>query len=148
MKKDLRNKVKIGTVNDRTLRDDNDQKSEVLNFYTRRDENCDVKFRMRVVVELTDKQGQTYFAGLTEGHKGAGDLFTGEEKWEFKIPHGELEKPKLTAYAIQSGFLHNGEFVPIAEDLDDVDSAEEIKDRTTTRIDMKCTYHHAEFYTD
>jgi len=84
---------------------------------------------------------------LTNPHKGGGKYFTGEEDWEFEIPHGKMEKPKITAYAIQSGVMHNNKFLPITEDLDDVDSAEEITNRNNSkRLNMKCTKHRAYYW--
>lgn len=151
LKKELKNTVKIGTVQNNTIRDGNNEKTEQFLFYTNRDENCDKTFKMRVTIELTDDRGKgdVYYASLTQPHSGAGEDFTGEERWAFEIPHGNMNKPKVTAYAIQSGVIHNKEFTPIAEDLDNVDRAEEITERENTqRIDMKCTYHHAQYYTN
>lgn len=146
LKEELEDKVAIGSVEDNTVKNDAGEKMEVIRFYTNRDENCDTRFRMRVTVEIEDKEGNTYFASLTEPHTGSGDDFTGKEKWEFEIPHGDLKRPKLSAYAIQSGVRHNGTFIPIAEEMDDVDSEEEIRERSSNRIDMKCSTHLTYYY--
>jgi hypothetical protein len=146
IKEQLKNKVKIRTVTDDTIRNENDEKSECLKFYTQRDPYCDVVFKLRVTVELTDKEGRTYSARCIERHNGSGEWFTGDEEWEFQIPHGNLQKPKLTAYAIQSGLLRDGEFIPIAESLYKADAAEEILERAVSQLNIKRTRYRSIHY--
>jgi len=134
--------VKIISINEDTVRGDDDSKSEVIKFSTYQDENDDaLNFRMRITVELKDKSKKTYFAQMARGQGALDSEYTGEDNWEFKIPHGDLERPKISAYAIQYGILCEGEFIPVVEEFDDVDSAEEITVRTTTRIDIQSTKH-------
>jgi len=144
LKKELKNKVRIGTIVDETIAKDNGEKFEQIRFHTYRTRHCDAKFKLRVIVELTDNRGKgdPCYATLTLPHHGSGTRFAGEEEWEFEVPHGKMEKPKITAYAIQSGVMHNKTFIPVAEELDDVDSAEEIIERENTQeIEMECAKH-------
>lgn len=138
----LQKSVKILSINEDTVRADDDSKSEAIKFSTYQDENDDaLNFRMRITVELTDKNKKTYFAQMARGQGALHEEYTGEDNWEFQIPHGDLERPKVTAYAIQYGVLCDGEFIPLAEEFDDVKSADEITARTTNRIDIKSTWH-------
>ncbi len=138
----LEGRIKIGTVNDTTIKNDNDEKVTVLKFHTYQDERDKLNYRMRVTIELTDKRGKgdCYFAQLSCKQRTPPLEYTGETDWEFQLPHGDLEKVKLTAWAVQYGFLEGRIFVPVAEKFDDVDRAEEITERTKTRIDgLRCT---------
>jgi len=146
LKKEIESKVKIGTINDKTLSDRNDNETEQIYFSTYLTRKCDTKFSLRVTVELTDKRGKgdVYFAALTQPQIIVNAITspTGREDWAFEIPHGKMENPKITAYAIQSGIQRNGRFIPLFEELDDVDSAEEITERENTKkIEMECTGH-------
>ena len=138
-REELDGRIKIGSVNDSTIKNDADEKVTVLKFYTCQDERDKLNYRMRVTIELTDNRGKggSYFAQLSCKQPTIPDEYTGETTWEFHLPHGALEKCKLTAYAVQYGFLEGDVFVPVDEKFDDVDSAEEITDRTTTRIEGK-----------
>jgi len=144
----LERTVKIGSISDDTLRGDDGEKSEILKFYTYQNEDDAYNFRMRVTLEITDKSKNTYFASLNR-ERGAVDVeYTGEDNWQFALPHGELEKPKLTAYAVQYGILNDGKFIVLAEEFDDVDTQEELTERTTTRADKKLTATHNYSYRD
>ncbi|MBI9019993.1 MAG: hypothetical protein JEZ10_01890 [Verrucomicrobia bacterium] len=138
----LQQSVKIGSVNSDTIRGDDDTKSEQIKFFTYQDENDDaLNFQMRITAELTDKSKKTYFAQITRGQGELHEDYTGEDNWRFQVPHGDLNRPKLTAYVIQYGVLCEGEFVPLAEAFDGADSADEITARSTTRVDIKSTWH-------
>ncbi len=147
----LEGRIKIGTVSDNTIRNDDGGKVESLKFHTNQDERDKLHYQIRVTIELTDNRGKgdRYFAQISERAKSYPLEFTGEIDWEFQLPHGDLEKPKMTAYAVEYGFFEDGVFVPVAEELDDVDSADEITDRTTTRLEglrrTECTRWFREY---
>ncbi len=142
----LQKRVKILSVNDETVRGDDDEKSEAIKFSTYQDEHDDaLNFRMRITVELTDRSKKTYFAQMARAQGAVDSEYTGEDNWEFQIPHGDLERPKLTAYSIQYGILYEGEFIVLVEETDDVDSADEITARNTERVDIKSTKHTYSF---
>lgn len=145
----LRDKVKIAGVNDSTEKGDDDVKMEVLKFYTYQDEDSadEFKFRVHVVVELEDKKDNTYFA-MAEKYQGEVDSeYTGEDTWEFKVKHGDLNRPKLSAYAIRYGIVVKGKdgksvFKVLAEEYDDVDTLDELKERTTTQAESNTAIFH------
>lgn len=143
LKEDLSARTKIGTVNSDTLRGDGGKKSEVFKFGTYQDERKrDFNFRMRVTVQMTDKTENTCYAQINR-EQGPVDLeYTGEDNWEFHIPHGEMDKPKVTAYAIQYGILQDGIFVPIVEKLENVDSVEQITAKSACRVEFAKTLHY------
>ena len=142
LQEDLSSRTKIGTVNDTTLRD-NDKKFEVLKCSTNQDpRKKDLNFRMRVTVELTDKAENTCWAQINREQGPVDKEYTGEDVWEFRIPHGEMEKPKVTAYAVQYGILKDGEFIPVAEKFSKVDTVEEITSKSANRIEFSQTLHY------
>ena len=126
--------VKMGTIKDSTIRNDEDEKIEVLKFFTYQDEHHEFDFRMRVTVELTEKAGDRYFAQIEKKQGKVHAEYTGEDQWEFHIPYVDLVRPKLTAYVIQYGILLDGAFLVLAEDLDDAESAGEIEARCPVRL--------------
>ncbi len=148
LKDDRDGQVRIGTVNDDTIRTDDDEKIEVLKFSTFQGQSDELTYRIRVTLELTDNRGKgdVYFAQLQREQgpipiDSPDQVYLGTDSWEFQIPHGELKKPKLTAYTIEYGFFKDGVFVPVAEEFKKVDSADEIKDRADHRLDLQITKH-------
>lgn len=143
LKEKLSSTIKIGSVNIDTIRDDNGNKIEVIKFHTYQDErDKDLNFRMRVTVEMTDKSDQTCFAQINREQGAVHEEYTGEDDWEFQLPYGDLERPKVSAYAIQYGIFDAGQFIPVVEAFKNCDSAEEITARTACRANFSQTLHY------
>lgn len=143
LQKKLSNSVKIGTVNSDTIRNDNNEKIEVFKFHTYQDErDKGLNFRVRVTVEMTDKAGNTCFAQLNREQGPLHEEYTGEDDWEFQMSHGSMERPKVTAYAIQYGILEEGVFIPVVEKLSKVDSVDGITKRISCRTEFTKTLHY------
>jgi hypothetical protein len=142
LKEKLSKSVKIGTIGIDTLRDSDDRKIEIFKFHTYQDErDKDLNFRVRVTIEMTDKAGQTCFAQLNREQGSVHEDYTGEDDWEFQISHGDLDKPKVSAYVVQYGILENGTFIPVSEKLWKVDSVDEITKRTSCRTEFAKPLH-------
>ena len=143
--KKLQRDVKISSVSDRKMKNQDGEEVFLLKFDTNQDEDNDEGFsyRFRVTVELTDKAKNSYFAQIQGARRDVNEDYIGEDSWEFQIPLGKLERPKLTAYAIQYGILNDGKLIPLAEDFDDVDTLEELTERSPNRLDgnIKLTQH-------
>jgi len=155
--KRLRTRVKISSVDDLTIKNEDREKVEVVKIYTyqeKGDPNKKDTYRIRVAVELTDKEKNTYFARAERAQGKVCERgsqitdYLGRDDWEMHIPHGNMDRPKVTAYAIQYGILNEGEFIVLAEDYDDVDSMEELMERTTTRLENVKTIDHYFWYED
>ncbi len=155
--KRLRKRVKIGSVDDLTIKNEDREKVEVVKIYTYQeqgDPNKNYIYRIRVAVELTDKEKNTYFARAERAQGKVCERgsqitdYLGRDEWEMHIPHGGMERPKVTAYAVQYGILNDSEFIVLAEDYDDVDSMEELMERATTRLEEVRTIQHRFWYTD
>ncbi len=136
-------RMKVGSVTDDSIRNDDDEKIASLKFSTTQyTDDHDLHYQMRVTIELTNKKiGECGFAQLSKRQNGFSDKITGAIDWEFQIPHGVLgKKAKISAYAVEYGIFEDGVFFPMSGRYDDVDSADEIKERTTERLDgLKCT---------
>ncbi len=142
LKEKLSGTVKIGSVNNDMIRDDDDKKFEVFKFHTYQDErDKNLTFRLRVTIEMTDKSEQTCFAQFAREQGPLHEEYTGEDDWEFRIPHGDLNKLKVTAYAIQYGILEGDLFIPVAEKLWKVDAVDEITARTSCRAEFSKKSH-------
>jgi len=149
--KKLGKSVNISSVVDSTIKNEDREKVEVVKIYTyqrRKDETVDFNYRIRVTVELTDREKNTYFAQVARRQGSVHTDYLGKDEWEIQIPHGDMERPKVTAYAIQYGIVNGGEFIVLAEEFDDVDTLEELTERTTTRIDEVKAIEHYYWYTD
>ncbi len=138
----LERSVKIGSVNDDTVENDADEESEQLKFYTYQNEDDDYNFRVRITMELTDRSKNTYFAQLMKPRGVVDTEYTGEDNWKFEVPHGDLERPKVTAYVVQYGIQMGAEFIVLAEETDDVDTVEELTERSPTRLEQKPVILH------
>ncbi len=88
---------------------------------------------IRVAVEITDKsEEKSYLAEKKYKNGTFGYEYLGHGYWSFKVPWGDIERLEISAYAVQYGVMDGDTFVPFAEELDDVDSYEELVERTTT----------------
>lgn len=142
LKKDRENEVKVGGVSDDTVRNEADEELEEIKFYTYQNEDDPLTYRIRVTVELTDDKDEIYYAQLQVGQGSLRIEYDGEDRWAFQIPHGDLPDPEISAYVIQYGFLKDGLYVPVYEEMDDADSPEEIVERATGgRVEMFCSKH-------
>ena len=140
--KDLRKSIKIGSVRDNTIRGDDDKKSEVVKFFTYQNEDDPFEFRMKIVAEMTDKSKNTHYTQVARLQGEVDTEYTGEDNWRFILPHGELDRPRLTAYVIQYGYMNGTNFVVLAEEFDGVDSLEELMERTSTLLEQKAVIKH------
>ncbi len=144
MQEDYQGRIKVWAIKDDDVEDDNDNEFFVLQFESRQDDRDEGKldYQMRVTVQLTDKKTkEVVYAQTTKVPRPLppNDWYADHTAWEFRIPFGDLKKPKLTAYAIEFGFLKDSHFVPVGVDYDEVDNAEEILKGGGTKVRMKCT---------
>lgn len=145
----LQKRVKVGTVSDSTTKNDAGEKLTVLKFHTYQDErDSQYDFRIRVTVELTDKEEKIYAGQLLSPQGGVPKEYTGEDDWEFQISHGELDRPKMTAYAIEYGIFQQKTFIPVAAELKKAESADKIMKRSSGRVPVKRTHHSVWFRED
>jgi len=90
-------------------------------------------FRIRIVVELTDRLKNSYRVDFTGNHAEVPDTgYTGEDYWRVYIPYGDLQNLKISSYVIQYGFMDGEEFIVFAEKFDHAKSMDELLARTST----------------
>lgn len=148
---DLKKKIKIGSISDDTFEDDSDISYEQLKFYTYQDEDSaeENTFYMKVTVEIKEKKGKdTYFAQFARTQGAVDTEYTGEDNWEFVVAHGDLKKPEITAYVVQYGVIEDKEFIVLSEEMDDVDSLDELLERSPNRLEQKPRILHQYNYRD
>ncbi|MDH3346317.1 MAG: hypothetical protein OEL75_03955, partial [Kiritimatiellaceae bacterium] len=146
--KQYNGRIKVWGVADSDYENDNDEDIFVLKFQSRQDPNdSDLKYKMRVTVQLTDKKTkEVVYAQTSHNPRSVGPDYAGYTEWAFEIPFGNLKKPKLTAYAIEFGFIEDSHFVPVGVDYDDVECAEEITEGEGTKVKMKRTKCAPHYY--
>lgn len=149
----LEDTVKIGGVDDDTEEDEaTEQDLEVLSFYTYQYEDAAEKYRfyIKVVAEVTDGDtDETYLAKMAKMQGDVDVEYTGEDNWKFKIPYADMDDIEISAYVIRYGVVdEDNEFIPVAVEMDDVDSLEELEERTTELIPQKPVLFHQYNYRD
>lgn len=128
--KALQKHVSVGSVNKSSIRNDQNQKFEIVKVVTSQDEDSPFVGTMRFTFELVSKAGDVFYGQIfTKQRPHPATNYTGEDEWEFEIPDGDLKFPKLEAYAVEFGFETNKVFVPVAQKLFKVESGDEIAAR-------------------
>ena len=136
--KELDSLMAIDSVSDTTERTKRG-KVEVMEIFFSSDEQGVDGIAFRIAVELTDKKKNTYLAEMTGWHLEFPNSYSGEGYWTLKMPHGSLERLKITGYAAENGVMDGKKFVPFNGDYDDVKTYEELTRRTTTPFPEECT---------
>jgi hypothetical protein len=139
---EFKGRMKVWAVKEEEYEAPNGKEYFVLKFESRQDiRDNHLNYEMHVAVQLTDKKTKT--VGYAQSVESPGpitdiDKYADHTEWEFRIPFGEMKKPKITACAIEFGFVKQGEFIPIAVEYDKVDSADEIVAAGGQKFGMKC----------
>lgn len=142
--------LEVAGVRENTEKDDDRNKIEVLeiNTFQSEDDQGD-GFRIQIAVELVDKQKNLYIAQFKGNRPGGiNSEYTGEDYWLLYMPHGELERLKVSAYAIHYGFMDGEEFRVFAEEFDGVKTMDELLERTSTPYPGKVRLKHYYMYDD
>jgi hypothetical protein len=132
--------IEILGVNNDTFRDKDRNKSIVLEVETSQyadgEESIPEGFRMRFVVELTDKKTKKqYLVDYTVDRPGDMEYefeYTGQDHWFLYMPYGEMSGPKITGYVVQYGFMDGDNFLIRGEEFDDVKTLDELVARNKT----------------
>lgn len=102
-------------------------------------------YRIRIAVEVEDKEKNTYLVSFVANQpEGQPTEYTGQDFWELYMPEGELERPKVTAYAVQYGIMDGDTFLLIDENNKRVKSMDELIERTQTPFpgSVKLKYYY------
>ncbi len=135
-KKELKRlgEVEISGIREDTKKNDDRKKIETLEISTFQNNEDTEGFRLNVAVEITDKQKKTYLVEYKGMQPSDFDSeFTGEGFWTLSMPHGDLERVKITAYAVQFGIMDEAanRFIICVEKYDGVKAYDELTTRTT-----------------
>lgn len=143
----LRRDTEIESVRSMRVKSKDRQRSEMVEINTFRDQDQQTGFQLYALVEVTDREKESYLIEYRANQAEVDSEFTGEEYYELIIPNGEGGKLKVTAYAIQYGITdEEGTFVLLAEEYDDVDTIAELKERTAQVYPIETTMKHYHMY--
>lgn len=108
------------------------------------------RFRIRLAVELTDHDKNTYLVRFTgNAPENYNSNYTGEDYWELYMAHGDLGRLKITGYVVQYGIMDGETFVALASDEDHADKMlERVRLGTTTLFRGKVYLRHYYIYDD
>jgi len=129
MMKLLKKQLSLGSVTRSDFRDDKDMKNERVKLVTEQDEDSPFLGTLRFTVEMTDKAGEIWWGQSSKVQGKHSAEYDGKDEWTFDFPHGALDKPKMTAYALEYGFETNKVFTPVVQKFYNVESADEITSR-------------------
>ena len=154
--KQFKRDFEIADVRVDTWKSDEDRaKFERLEVNTFQNEDDPVnydmtRFRMRLVVELTDKDKKTYLVQFTGNAPGEYDSeYMGEDYWNLFMAHGDLERLKVSGYMIQYGIMDGDTFIPLAEEEKGSEKMlEGVRNRTTVLFQGKIYLRHYYMYVD
>jgi len=124
--KALKKELTLGAVVKSDFRDDKDQKFERYKLTTEQEKDDPFLGAVRFTVEMTDKAGQVICGQKVQPQAKHPAEYAGRDEWTFDVPHGALDKPKITAYALEYGWETNKVFTPVEQEFYKVESAEEI----------------------
>jgi hypothetical protein len=96
---------------------------------TEQDQDSPFMGTMRFTVELTDRAGLTAYGQVLKLQGKHPPEYDGKDDWTFEIPHGTMEKPKITAYSLEYGWETNKVFTPVRQVFYKTESADEIMAR-------------------
>ncbi len=144
--------LEISGVRATTDKDDNRNKFELLEITTGQEpseDNMESGYRIHIVAELKDSEKNMYIVDFTGNRPDDFDVeYTGEDYWLLYMPHGELQRPKIDAYAIQYGFMDGEEFIVFAEEYKRCKTMDELTQRTTTPYPETVRLRHYYMYED
>jgi hypothetical protein len=127
--KKLKKHLSLGSVVKTDFRDAQNMKNERVKATTSQDEDDPFLGTMRFTVEVTDNAGEVRWGQVSKAQSKHPPEYEGKDEWTFEFAHGELDKPKITAYALEYGWETNKVFTSVVQKLDKVESADEITDR-------------------
>jgi hypothetical protein len=148
-------RLQIAAIRTDDWKNEDREKYEVLEVNTVQSQddprNYDMKrFRIRMAVELTDQEKNTYLVQVTGNAPDSYNLdYKGEDYWKLYMAHGDLGRLKITGYAVQYGIMDGEEFVPLAENEDDADEMlERVRQQTTVLFPGRLYLRHYYIYDD
>lgn len=149
-KDELEGSLRIVAVNDDTVEKDDVEYIELkVSTNQKVKYSEDYTFYMRITVELTDKKTSTVCYTQFARERGEVDVeYTGEDEWQFLVSKGDLKRPKVTGFVVQYGVIIDKKFTVLAEEMDDVDTLEELTTRTPDRYEAKPRIFHQYFFED
>jgi hypothetical protein len=148
--KQLKRDVQIAGVRDSTQRTEDRKKIEILQVNTFQNQDDSSIYRIRLAVELRDKEKKKYIAEFTGDSSGDYDSeYEGEDYWELYMPYEDLEGLNVTAYAVQYGVMDGETFLPLAEVQKNYEKMMDgIAKETTSLFPTKVILFHYYMYDD
>ena len=153
--KHFKSNVEIAGIREDTWKNEDREKSETLEVNTFQDSDDPLEydmsmFRIRFIVELTDKQKNRYLVKFKGKPSADYDSeYQGEDYWTIYMPHGDLERLKVSGYLVQYGIMDDENFILLAEEEDDSDDMlEGVRNKTTLAFPGKIRVTHYYMYDD
>jgi hypothetical protein len=148
--------IEILRVGEQSWKNEDREKYEVLEVTTTQsqDDPFDYdmsRFRIRLVVELTDKEKNKYIVQFTgSAATDYDDNYDGEDIWRLYMAHGELERLKISGYVVQYVYIGDDEeSILLSEEMDkEEELLQGLKARTTKKFPETVFLRHAHMYED
>ena len=146
----LKKDVRIIGTRDYTERTEDRKKIEIFQVSTSQNQDDPSMYRIRIVVELKDKQKDVYIATFTGERSGRPHSeYEGEDYWMLYMPYEDLDGLKVTGYVVQYGIMDGDTFIPLVEDEKHYDEMMAgLETRSTLRFPNKTVLMNYYMYTD
>jgi hypothetical protein len=146
----LEKSVQIAGTRDYTKKNEDRKKIEIFQVNTFQNQDDMFPYRIRIAVELKDREENVYVASFTGEPSGDYDSeYEGEDYWELYMPYEDLEGLKVTAYAVQYGVMDGDQFVILAEEEKNYEKLlKGLNDRTTLVFPNSIALMHYYMYED
>lgn len=147
--KQLQRYVRVSSIRDQSVRDENRNKIQVISFFTTQSDQDVENYAVRVTAELEDSDDNTYCVQKTGKQEvTSGYEYAGQDQWEVRIPEGDLSRPRISAYVIEYGKMEDSVFIPVVTENKGAETPEEIVNRCTNRLESGVSMWHSFYYTD
>lgn len=126
--KTLKKDLSMGSVAASNFSDKEGKKWERIKVTTDQEKDSLFMGTMRFTVEVTDKT-TNYYGQINKVQSKHPAEYAGKDEWSFEIAHDAMDKPKITAYAVEYGWETNKVFTPVLQKFNKAESADEIMAR-------------------
>jgi len=122
---ELKKYISLGAPVASNYRDDKNQKFELIKASTEQYKDMGFDGVLRLTVELTGNNDEVWYGQISKPQGKRRPDYIGKDDWEFTASHGTLKYPKVV-FALEYGYQTSNAFVVVAQQLQKVDSVDEI----------------------
>ncbi|MFA6174496.1 MAG: hypothetical protein WC701_12570 [Kiritimatiellales bacterium] len=125
---ELKKSIILGAPVVSNIRDDKNQKFELIKVGTEQYKDMGFDGVLRLTVELTGSNDEVWYGQISKPQGKRRPDYIGKDDWEITVSHGDLKYPKVV-FALEYGYQTSNAFVVVDQYLQKADSSDEIMTR-------------------